>query len=246
MKIIAHRGYSGIAPENTIAAFAKAIEAGCKTIELDVQLTQDSVPFVIHDPTIDRTTNGRGKIIDIPSDELCVYSAAYEDKFGSDFIEERVPSLEDALEFLKGEAQVLIEIKEESVFPDRQDIEKGVVDLVKQHGMLNDTMVISFSSEALRRVKALEAGVQIGFLASRHAPDQGLATAVDLGASLLLYHRSQIDSSRVDAAHAKNIQCAIYTVDAPEELAQYIAMGIDAVGSNQPGDLIRHMGKKSS
>ncbi len=244
MKIIAHRGYSGVAPENTIAAFAKAIEAGCKTVELDVQLTQDSVPFVIHDPTIDRTTNGRGKIIDIPSDELCVYSAAYEDKFGSDFIEERIPSLEDALEFLKGKAQVLIEIKEESVFPDRQDLEKGVVDLVKQHGLVNDAMVISFSADAVRRVKALEPAVQIGFLASRDAPERGLDTAVDLGASLLLYHRSQIDRGKVDAAHAINIQCAIYTVDVPEELDQYVAMGIDAVGSNQPGDLIRHMQRK--
>lgn len=244
MRIIAHRGYSGIAPENTIAAFRKAIEAGCGTIEFDVQLSQDSVPFVIHDSTIDRTTNGRGKVIEIPSDELCIYSAAYEDKFGDAYMEERLPTLEDALTFLKGKARALIEIKSESVLADQEDIEKAVVDLVTQAGMVDEAVVISFSSKALERVKRLSADINIGFLADRGRPEEAVDEAVRLGATLVLYHRSQVDRAKVDAAHARGMQCVVYTVDEPGGLERLLDLGIDGIGSNRPGELLRYLDQK--
>lgn len=238
MRIIAHRGYSGIAPENTIAAFDRAIEAGCKTIEFDVQLTLDGVPFVIHDPTIDRTTNGRGRVIEIDSSELAIYSAGYEDRFGSAFIDERIQSLEEVLKHLKGKAQVLIEIKSESVFDEREDIEREVVAALSRERMIEQAVVISFDARALRRVKAIDSSVAIGFLSGRDS-SIAIGTAKELGASLVLFHTSQINREKVDEAHRSGMQCAIYNVDRPEELPPFLSLGLDGIGSNFPGDLIK-------
>ena len=80
MKVFGHRGFSGEYPENTMLAFQKAVEAGCEGIELDVQLTKDLVPVIMHDEKVDRTTDGSGYIYDLTYDELCKLDCSYPDK----------------------------------------------------------------------------------------------------------------------------------------------------------------------
>ncbi|MFP4698544.1 MAG: glycerophosphodiester phosphodiesterase family protein [Eubacteriales bacterium] len=94
--IIAHRGASGIAPENTIVSFQKAIDQGAEGIELDVHLTKDEIPVVIHDETIDRTTDGSGYIKDFTFEELNRYDAG--NYFDKKFMNEKIPTLEQVLE----------------------------------------------------------------------------------------------------------------------------------------------------
>lgn len=110
--VIAHRGFSGQAPENTLASFQKAVELGSDMIELDVRFSKDGQVVVIHDDTIDRTTNGRGKVADYTLKELKQFDAG--SWFAPQFSGERIPTLKEVLELVKGKVLVNIEIKDES------------------------------------------------------------------------------------------------------------------------------------
>src|SRR2546427_726744 len=107
--IIAHRGDSAHVPENTLAAFAAALEEGADLVEFDVQLTKDGQVVVIHDATVDRTTTGRGRVRDLTLAEIRVLSAGYPSRFADTHRGERVPSLGEALAMLKDRARVMVE-----------------------------------------------------------------------------------------------------------------------------------------
>src|SRR5262245_32631785 len=106
--VIAHRGDSDVRPENTLASFASALEAGADMVELDVHLTRDGHPIVIHDPTLDRTTTGKGRVVDLTLAEIKAFSAGYPARFGDAFQGERVPTLAECLGFLRERAKVFI------------------------------------------------------------------------------------------------------------------------------------------
>src|SRR6266513_2566647 len=118
--IIAHRGDSTHVAENTLAAFAAALEVGADLVEFDVQLTKDGHVVVIHDATLDRTTTGRGRVRDLTMAEIRALSAGYPSRFAGAHRGERVPSLGEALAMLKGRARVMVEIKPESVTDDAE------------------------------------------------------------------------------------------------------------------------------
>src|SRR5262249_45661174 len=134
--IIAHRGDSSHRPENTLAAFVGALEVGADLVELDVQLTADGHIVVIHDVTVDRTTDGRGDVRRMSLPEIRALSAGYGAVFGAAYAGERVPTLAEALGLLRGRARVMIEIKGESVGADDEDgIESRTIAEVRRLGM---------------------------------------------------------------------------------------------------------------
>ena len=110
--VIAHRGFSGAAPENTLAAFKKAMEVDSDMMELDVRFSKDGQVVVMHDDTLDRTTNGRGKVSDYTLKELKQFDAG--SWFAPQFAGEQIPTLVEVLEFAKGRIPVNFEIKDES------------------------------------------------------------------------------------------------------------------------------------
>ena len=116
--VIAHRGDSAHRPENTLAAFAGALELGVSAVEIDVQLTRDGRVVVMHDPTLDRTTSGRGDVRQLSLAEIRALSAGYPSRFGTAYQGERVPTLAEVLALLRDRARTLIEIKTESVTDD--------------------------------------------------------------------------------------------------------------------------------
>src|SRR6185295_11448303 len=118
--IIAHRGDSAHRPENTLASFASALEVGADLVELDVQLTRDGEVVVIHDVTVDRTTNGSGDVRQMTLAEVRALSAGYPERFGPEYEGERVPTLAEALNLMHGRARVMIELKTESVSGDAE------------------------------------------------------------------------------------------------------------------------------
>jgi glycerophosphoryl diester phosphodiesterase len=138
-KIIAHRGFSGIAPENTIIAFQKAIESNADFIELDVHETKNDSIVVIHDSSIDRTSsNGiKGKIAELNYDELANLSVGYPSLFGDQYENQKIPTLREALEVAKGKTKVCIEIK---VYGAEQEILKITKDL----GVNDEVILFSF------------------------------------------------------------------------------------------------------
>ena len=110
MKVFGHRGFSGEYPENTMLAFQKAVEAGCEGIELDVQLTKDLVPVIMHDEKVDRTTDGNGYIYDLTYAELCKLDCSYPDKFAGKFGRLQIPTLREYLEWMAEEEDLITNI----------------------------------------------------------------------------------------------------------------------------------------
>ena len=142
--VVAHRGFSGAAPENTLAAFRKAIEAGSDMIELDIQLSKDGKIVVIHDETLERTTDGQGRVADRTFPEIRKLDAG--SWFGSQFSGEKIPTLQEVLELAKGKVLVNIEIKNPAhgQYPITELADQGL-EAVKKAGMLNRVIFSSFN-----------------------------------------------------------------------------------------------------
>ena len=148
--MIAHRGDSGHRPENTLASFASALELGAELVELDVQLTRDGQMVVIHDVTLDRTTSGRGRVLDLTLKEVRAVSAGCPERFGTGYAGERVPILVEALAFLRGRARVLVELKSESVTGDLEGgLEALVVAEIRKAGMVGEVALLAVDTAVL-------------------------------------------------------------------------------------------------
>ena len=237
--VIAHRGDSAHRPENTLAAFAGALEVGAVLVELDVQLTADGHVVVLHDPTLDRTTTGRGDVREKTLAEVRAVSAGYPDRFGTAFAGERVPLLSEALALLRERARVLVEIKTESVTEDVDGgIEARVAEEVRRAGMADRVAVISFDHRAIVRLASLAPELTRGRLFGQTTVDEVLAAARDAACELVMPHKSQVSDDLAGRVHAAGLKLATWVVDEPEELRQLARFGLYGVGSNRPGVLI--------
>jgi glycerophosphoryl diester phosphodiesterase len=237
--VIAHRGDSAHRPENTLASFASALEVGVTLVELDVQLTSDGAVVVIHDPTLDRTTSGRGDVRRMKLAEVRAVSAGYPDRFGDAFAGERVPTLADALALLRDRARVMIEIKKESVSDDAEGgIEASTLAEVRRLGMADRVALISFDHRALLRLREQAPEVTRGHLFGRTTPDEVLRAAEDAGCGVVMPHKSQLSDELVERVRRAGLKLATWVVDEPEELRRLARFGLYGVGSNRPGVLL--------
>ena len=153
MKVYAHRGYSGLYPENTMLAFEKAAETGCDGIELDVQLTKDGTVVVIHDETVDRTTWGTGRVLDYTHEELRKLDASrlFGDRYG--FCP--IPSFEEYCSWAAGQNLVTnIEIKTGVYY--YEELEKKTLEIVRKYGLEDRVFYSSFNHMSLVRIKEEE------------------------------------------------------------------------------------------
>jgi glycerophosphoryl diester phosphodiesterase len=237
--IIAHRGDSAHRPENTLAAFASALELGAELIEMDVQLTKDGAVVVIHDPSVDRTTDGRGRLRDLTLREVRKLSAGYPVHFGSSYAGERVPTLAEALSFLRERARAMIEIKSDSVTDDEEGgIEALTVAEVRRLGMEKDVALISFSRRALIRCRKLAPEVARGHVFERGKPGDFLAGAREAGCEVVMPHKSLLSNELRDRAREAGIKVATWVVDDPAELPRLAPLDLFGIGSNRPGVLM--------
>lgn len=237
--IIAHRGDSAHRPENTLAAFASALEAGADIVEMDVQLTGDGQLAVIHDPSVDRTTDGKGRVGEMTLAELRRLSAGYPARFGGAHAGERVPSLGEALAFLKGRARALIEIKKESVGDDdKGGVEALVVEEVRRQGMERDVVLISFDTRALRRCRRHAPELRRGHLFHGAEVASLLGRAREADCDLVLPEKGMLSEELLAAAREARLTVATWVVDDPEELRALARYELFAVGTNRPGELI--------
>jgi glycerophosphoryl diester phosphodiesterase len=164
--VIAHRGFSGIAPENTIAAIKLAMERGVDMIEIDVHQSKDGVPVVIHDKTIDRTTNGTGRVAAHTYSQLNSFDAG--SWFDTAYKEEHIPSLEEVLELIAGTCKLLIEIKHGSSI--YGEIEKKVIETVHLKNAQDWCILQSFEDEVLENLKNLNCPLETHKLITADVP----------------------------------------------------------------------------
>lgn len=237
--VIAHRGDSAYRPENTLAAFTGAIDKGATVLELDVQLTADGEVVVLHDVTLDRTTDASGSVRSIDLAALRAVSAGYPAVFGEAWAGERVPTLAEALSLMRERARVMIEVKSESVTDDAEGgIEARTVEIVRRLGMAERIAIISFDHRALLRLRSLAPEITRGHLLGRTTPEAAVTAAKDAGCTIVMPHKSQIGEKLADRARAAGLMLATWVVDDPQELKRLAHFGLYGVGSNRPGELL--------
>lgn len=161
---VAHRGASGHAPENTMSAFQKGFEMKADYIEIDVQMTKDGELVVIHDTTVDRTTDGTGKVRDLTFEEIRQLDAG--SWYGEAFTGEKVPTFEEVIDAFRGKVGILIELKSPELYP---GMEKKIADALMErnmHGSNNGKVILqSFNHESMKKSKELLPNLPHGVLA---------------------------------------------------------------------------------
>jgi len=238
MLVIAHRGDSAHRPENTLSAFQSAVEIGAALVEFDVQLTRDGHVVVIHDPTVDRTTSGRGSVGEMTLAELRKLSAGYPARFGSEYLGERIPTLPEALSFLRGRVRAMVEIKADSVTDDDLGgIEARTIEEVRRQGMAADLALVSFDTRALRRCRDLAPEIVRGHLFAQ-ALDQAVATCAEVGAQVMMPEKRFLSEDVRDRARSAGLKLATWVVDDPEELRALQRFDLYGVASNRPGVML--------
>ena len=237
--VIAHRGDSAHRPENTLASFASALELGVELVEMDVQLTRDGAVVVIHDASVDRTTDGSGRVGQLTLAELRRLSAGYPLRFGSAYAGERVPTLAEALGLLRDRARAMIEIKADSVTSDAEGgIEALAVSEVRRAGMERDVALISFDRRALVRCRELAPEIARGHVFERGQPGEFLTGAREAACEVVMPHKRLLSDELRDRAREAGIKVATWVVDEPEELGALARYDLFGIGSNRPGPLL--------
>ncbi len=236
-KIIAHRGASGEAPENTMAAFRRALEVGADGIELDVHLSKNGIPVVIHDFDLDRTTDGMGLVRGYDDDELTVLDA------GSwkhpDFAAERIPLLSEVLELCQNtkEGFVLnIELKAgSSIYP---DIEEKVLELVKQYKMKEKVIISSYDHFALQKMRELDADIALGALFSAGVIDPWLYHKKH---KFNAYHAFfiRLNQEIVESCQKNGIAINTYTINDPNYAGIMLELGVDSIITDLPDTMLK-------
>ncbi len=170
LRCFAHRGYSGRYPENTILAFEKALSASAEGIELDVHLSKDGIPVIIHDERLERTTNGTGFVCDYTAEQLNKLNACYVFKEHG-FVP--LPTLEEYFVLVKPYTSVLTNIELKTNVNEYPGIETAVLQLIDRYSMRDNVIISSFNHYSVKRFKQLAADVKCAFLTSQWGFEMG-------------------------------------------------------------------------
>jgi glycerophosphoryl diester phosphodiesterase len=244
--VMGHRGFKDVAPENTMGSFKKTLQVGADMIELDVHLSKDGELIVMHDATVDRTTNGTGAIKDKTLEELKKLDAG--SKFSPVFKDERIPTLEEVLQFAKDKISVNIEIKKEAVEENPapgMGVEEKVANLVAKYDMVEHVIICSFSPLALSRIKQINPMLPTGYLI---VTEPFLTSQVNMAAKVkadaVHEYRSFVSKREIENAHKYNIHENVWTVDKPHNMADLIDRGVDALITDRPDLALKVLAEK--
>ncbi len=230
---IAHRGASGIAPENTISAFFKAVEAGADIIELDVQLTQDREIIVIHDGTIKRFTGINKKVKGLDFDYLKTLD--FGSWFSPEFKGERIPSLQEVFEKIDKKIKYNIEIKMgEKFYP---GITESVIDLVYKYKMHDNVLISSFDLGVIKKLRELNKELSAGIIFDKDEWNYYLKVAQKLDCQFIVPQKGLINEDNVKKAHAIGLSVYPYVSDNEEEILKLIRTDADGIITNRPDKL---------
>lgn len=231
---IAHRGLSSRYPENTLTAFLAAADAGAGMIELDVTLTRDRRLAVIHDSTVDRTTDGTGRVNVLTMAQLRRLDAG--SWFADRFAGEPVPSLEQVLDAVKGKLLVNIEIKPEAFEPraPRDAVEWQIVEMVTERQMATEVLISSFAWRVLGRVRALSSEIAVGLLSGLPADERLLYWFRRLDAFSWHPDYRVVSRSQVESLQRLGARVYPYAVKGRIDTASLLAMGVDGLIVDDP------------
>lgn len=221
VQVIAHRGAAAIEPENTLLGFRHAIELGADWTECDVQLTKDARLVVLHDDTVDRTTNGTGAVGELAFEEVRALDAGKG---------ERVPTFEEVLATVKGKIRLQVELKGVGT-------EAPAVQTVKERNMKREVLFTSFHLDWLGKVKEIDPSLQVGALFDKPT-EQSCRQALHAGARSIHVLYKRLTWGLVEEAHSLGLQISAWNPDAEPEWRAMMALGVDLIGTNRPDRLI--------
>ena len=239
-KFAAHRGGALLWPENSLLAFRNAAETlGADFLEFDVHLSKDGQVVVIHDPTLERTTNGRGLVRAHTLAEL--HALRLRDRSGA-LTDEPVPSLDDVVALaMRTHRQMLLEIKVDDRERRYPGIEEQVFEVLDRHGAVGATVVMSFERDTWKRVRALRPEARACALYSRRTlGDLGSTLRAEMeqaqraGVTMLGLHQNLVDADAVELAHQAGMILGVWTVNDAGGIRRFIGLGVDLVITDRP------------
>ena len=228
-KIIAHRGFSSIAPENTLIAFQKAIECKADYFELDVHKTKNDSIVVIHDSSVNRTSSNdvKGKISEMNYSDLATLTVGYPMNFGEKYKNEKIPTLREVLELAKGKIKVCIEIKVYGA-------EKEILKIVNELGVKDDVIIFSFYYQVLAKIRQLDKNIPILFLINK-ADKMTIDYAKIIESNAIgVGYGTTVTEEYLNFAHKNGIEVWKWTVNDENEMQQLIDLGLDGLITNFP------------
>jgi len=232
MLMIAHRGASGYAPENTLAAFRRAVALGATFIETDLHLSRDAHFLALHDDTLERTTNGRGAVHEHTLAELRQLDAG--SWFGSDFAGERIPTLDEILDFSRRHDVVFyLELKQS----DSWGTEHALVHALRQSGEIPRPVVMSFEPRVLESLRRSESTLMTALLYDGSL-DNLFERAVGVGARQLAVRGNLVTPALLEEARRKDLQVVCWTINHPAHMRSLIAAGVDGIITDYPDRLL--------
>jgi glycerophosphoryl diester phosphodiesterase len=253
--ILGHRGASAVAPENTLAAFSRALQDGAEGIEFDVRLSRDGVPVVIHDASLRRTALIDKLVSDLTSEELkkidvgSWFAGARPREASRDaaYYRERLPMLADVLElFTTNDGLLYIEMKSDA--DEGAQLAAAVVKSVRESNIARQVVVESFDLSAIAEIKRIDDGIRTAALfepkLSRPISTIRRLKMVELarnvGADEIALHHTLAGAGVIERARECELETVVWTVDAPQWLERARALGIKALISNDPAMMVRH------
>ncbi len=258
--VIAHRGGAGLAPENTLASFRNGLALNSDFLEMDAHLTKDGVVVIIHDPTLDRTTDGKGRITDFTLAQLQSLNAAAAYANGTTE-RQAIPTLAQVLELVKPtNARIEVEIKLGAQNSRYAGIEQKMIDEISARGMLDRVQISSFDFDVLKEVKRVSPAGNRGISDPRtktvalisgdyfrmndlNQPAKIIDQMQAIGAEIIAINKDFLGAKLVEEAHSRKMQIEVWTVDKEDEMKKFIAMGVDGIISNRPDTLKRVLGR---
>lgn len=236
---LAHRGASAYAPENTLAAFRLAAEQGADGIELDAKLSRDGVIVAMHDVSVNRTTDGAGRVSDLTLAELKRLDAA--SKFGLRFAGERVPTLDEVVDAVGDRLLINVELAN---YESRGDgLELKVVEFIVKRGLIDRVMVSSFNPLGLRKVKHAAPHIVCGLLTRpglKFTLRRLFLAPLIPGLDARHPQHGMIDAAFVRRVHARGQKVNTWTVDEEADMRRMIELGVDSIMTNRP-DVLQRM-----
>lgn len=232
--IIAHRGFRAEYPENTLIAFQAALAAGVTMIELDVTYTRDGKLVVLHDNTLDRTTNGHGPVNGYFLKELKKLDAG--SWFNPIFASQHIPELEEVMELVHGKALINIEIKPnpEAASLPSDAIERQVVELVNRKNAHDAVLISSFDRTILERVSSLENPPALALISRDPADSSTLTFCRRLNIFSWHPNHAILSHEQVNLMHSAGIRVFPYNADTLEDIQRMFDMNVDGIISNDP------------
>jgi glycerophosphoryl diester phosphodiesterase len=218
---IGHRGAAGLEPENTLRSFTRATVEGADAVELDLRLTRDDRLVVLHDATVDRTTDGSGSAAEMTLEEIKRLDAG---------LGERVPTFEEVLE-----------VTDLPIYAELKVVEAAgpLAACIRERGLAGRVTPISFRSEALHRIKQPLPDLAVGLVVSGTLSDP--TGALRVGAALVSTEAAYLNAAFVESCRQADLRVTAWTVNEPEEMQRMIQMKLDGIVTDRP-DLLARLG----